>query len=165
VGKKSATLSQEEAAVRLARGLQDLRDAGRLAGLPKEVLVAMGVGKPLRPGTVRTVTAGADAMITAYAEHTAAMRAAGVLPADIEGIKQLRLQLKTVDEEQENRKLTSKEKTALRNQVQARVEEAIARIVAAATLALADDPARVEMYRAHLPKSKPVAKPVTPAKS
>jgi len=154
VGKRAATLTQEEVATRLARKLQDLRDAGRIAGLPREVLVAMGVGKALRPGVVRTVTSGADAMIAAYAEHTTALRAAGVLPVDLEVISQLRLQLQSADELQENRKLTAKEKTALRNRVQARVEDAIARVVAAATLALADDPVRVASYRALLPRSK-----------
>ena len=165
VVKRSATLSQEELAVLLSRSLQNLRDVGRLTGLPPVVLTAMGVGKQLRPGTVRTVTSGADAMINAYAEHTVALRAAGVLPADIEAITRMRLQLQSVDAAQEQRKLTSKEKTALRNQVQARVEEAIARIVAAATLALADDPARIEMYRAQLPGVKSVAKPIAPATS
>jgi len=160
VVKKSATRSQGDLAAKLATRLQALRDVAHLTGLPRDVQLAMGVGKALRPGVVRSVTSGADAMINAYAVHTDAMRAAGVLPADLEEIAALRLSLLSADELQEDRKLTAKEKTALRNQVQARVEEAIKLIVAAATLALADDPERLAMYRAQLPASKAGAKPV-----
>ncbi len=165
VVKKAATRSQGDLAARLAARLQGMRDVAHLTGLPRDVQLAMGVGKALRPGVVRSVTSGADMMINAYAAHTDVMRAAGVLPADIDEIAALRLALLSADEAQEERKLTAKEKTALRNQVQARVEEAIKLIVAAATLALADDPERVAMYRAQLPASKAGAKPATPAQS
>jgi hypothetical protein len=58
--------------------------------------------------------------------------------------------------------LTAKEKTALRNLVHARVEDAIACIVAAAGLAFFDDPARLAMYQALLPSTKSTAKPAAP---
>ncbi len=162
VQKRAATRSQTEIAKNLATLLQAMRNLCRASNLSKELLTELGVGKAMRPGTVQTVLTGADMMVAAYARHTDVLREVGVLPADVEKVTTLRNQLEQVDGAQEIEKLTAKEKTALRNEVQARIEAAMTRIVAIAGVVFLDNPERLAMYEALVP-SRGKKKPTAPA--
>ena len=95
----------------------------------------------------------------------AGVRGAGVLPEDIDTITGLRNALRTADAGQETQKVTAKDKTVTRKAVQARVEAAIDKIIAAADLALVDQPDRLALYHAVIPSrgKKAAAPKPTPA--
>lgn len=154
VVKKAATRRQEDVAQRLYERIRIIREMVRRARLPKEVQTTLGIGKTMRPTYVREVTTAAALVIAGYRQYTDGLRECGVLPADIQEIEQLRSSLITTDMEQEETKVTAKEKTALRNLALDRVERAIVRLTNAAQLAFIDNPERVQAYRALLVTKK-----------
>lgn len=150
--KMAATATQESAATTLAALVMGIRAACKSAGLDADVLRAVGVGRRLTATVVKSVVDGAEHVEQAYLEYPDALRSAGVLPADVERVKANRARLQSVDEAQEQRKVTAKEKTAARDLAKRRVQAAIGRILAAAELAFLDKPERLAMYRAVRPK-------------
>ncbi len=150
--KKAATATQEAVATTLGALVQGIRAACRSARLDAEVLRAVGVGRRLKITLVKSVVEAAEHVEQAYREFPDALRGAGVLPADLERVTDLRARLHSADQAQERRKVTSKEKTAARNATQQRVQAAIGKVLAAAELAFLDNPERLAMYRAARPR-------------
>ncbi|MBU1410971.1 hypothetical protein KKC22_05580 [Myxococcota bacterium] len=150
--KMAATATQESAATTLSALVQGIRTASRCAQLDPEVLRALGVGRRLYATVVKSVVEAAEHVEQAYREFPDALRGAGVLPADLERVTALRARLQSVDEAQEQGKVTSKEKTASRDLTKRRALATIGRVLAAAELAFLDNPERLAMYRAVLPK-------------
>jgi hypothetical protein len=150
--KKAATATQKSAALALAGLVQGIRAACKSAGLDADVLRAVGVGRRLAATVVKSVVDAAGQVELAYREFPDAMRSAGVLPTDLERLTALRARLQSVDEAQELGKVTSKEKTASRDDAKRRVLAVIGKVLAAAELAFLDQPERLAMYRAVRPK-------------
>lgn len=155
--KNAATKGQTNAAEMLFNLVMAGRAAIKFKKLDAEVGTRAGVGKSMNLRVVKSVLDGAEMMIQAYAQFPDQLRYAGILPADIDQLQALRAQLTTVDVAQEAAKLTSKEKTRLRNEAHKRVKAAIASIVGAAELAFVYKPERRALYRALVP-SKPSSK-------
>jgi len=163
VQKKASTQTQDTVAERLRVRVQAVREACKLTDAPAYVLKELGVGHPMNVKVVLSVVSGAQLIIETYAKHPDVLRAAGVLPEDVESITGLRKALRSADDGQEKKKVSSKDKTANRKAVQARVEAGIYRILAAADLALVDQPERLALYHALIPtKTRPAKKPPTP---
>ena len=149
--KKAATKGTTNAAELLLALVMAGRTTIKLNKLDAEVCARAGVGKSMNIKVVKSVLDGAEMMVQAYAQFPDQLRIAGVLPADIERIQALRAQLTTVDVAQEGAKLSSKEKTAARNEAHRRVKAAIAAIVGAAGLAFVDNADRLALYQAVIP--------------
>jgi len=150
--KKAATATQAAAATKLGALVRGIRAACRSARAEADVLRAVGVGRRLEVTEVKSVVDAAEHVEQAYREFPDALRAAGVLPADVAQVTALRARLLSVDEAQEQGKVTSKEKTAARDHAQKRVLGAIGMVLAAAELAFLDQPERLAMYRAARPR-------------
>ncbi len=160
--KKTATLGQDTAAARLSDRIMAVRGAIRRGRLDKEIAARAGVGRALDTKIVKSLLDGARALDEAYAQFPAELRAVGVLPADLDQVRALSAALSTVDSVQEQAKLTSMEKTKLRDAALKRVKAAISMIVGAAGLQFVDDPDRLALYEAILPTAKKSAKPSAP---
>ncbi|PKN45461.1 MAG: hypothetical protein CVU59_09005 [Deltaproteobacteria bacterium HGW-Deltaproteobacteria-17] len=148
----AATATLESTATTLAAQVQGIRTASRRARLDAAVLRAVGVGRRLHATVVSSVVEAAALVEQAFGEYPDALRSAGVLLADIERVAALRDRLRSMNEAQELGKVSSKEKTASRNLMKRRTLEAMGRILAAAELAFLDQPERLALYRAALPK-------------
>jgi hypothetical protein len=160
--KKTATLSQDEAARRLSARVMAGRGAVKGGKLDKEIQNRAGVGRTLNPKVVKSVLDGAQAFVEAYTQFPNELRGVGILPADIEQIQALAAALSTQDSTQEQAKLTSLEMTRQRNAALRRVKDAISLIVGAAGMHFVDDPDRVALYQAILPTTKKSARPAAP---
>jgi len=160
--KKAATSTVEQTASKLLQTAQGIRNLCRLAKLSDDIRIAVGVGQPMQARSIKSVINGAEMIIAAYARYSTALREAGVLPADIELISELRNRLATDNETQEVQKVTAKDMTAARNAAHQRIEDAIGRIQAAAELAFLNNPERLAMYRAVVPSKPSAKKPAAP---
>jgi len=160
--KKTATMGQDEAARRLSARVMAGRGAIKGGKLDKEIQNRAGVGRPMKPKTVKSVLDGAQALIEAYTQFPNELRGVGILPADIEQIQALAAALSTQDSTQEQAKLTSLEMTRQRNAALKRVKDAISLIVGAAGMQFVDDPDRLALYQAVLPSTKKSARPAAP---
>ncbi len=160
--KQTATLEQDVAARKLSGRVMAVRDAIKRGRLDREIASRAGVGRPLDAKIVKSVLDGARAVVEAYAQFPDQLRAVGVLPADLDQIRALAAALSSVDSVQEQAKLTSMEKTKLRNAALKRVKAAISTIVGAAGLQFVDDPDRLALYEAILPTAKKSPKPAAP---
>ncbi|PKN23716.1 MAG: hypothetical protein CVU65_13820 [Deltaproteobacteria bacterium HGW-Deltaproteobacteria-22] len=160
--KMAAGATLEQTLELAARTGQAIRNVCRLAKLDDTVRIAVGVGKPMNAKTLKSVLAGVTMILDGYAQYSAALREAGVLPADIDLLTALRDRLLTDDAVQETRKVSSKDATAARNAAHQRLEYALGRILAAAELAFLDDPARLAMYRELIPSKSAAKKPAAP---
>ncbi len=160
--KMAAGATLEQTLDLATRAGQAIRNACRLAKLDDTICIAVGVGKPMNAKTLKSVLTGVTMILEGYAQYSAALRAAGVLPADIALLTALRDRLLTDDAVQETRKVSAKEATAARNAAQQRIEYALGRIMAVAELEFLDDPARREMYRALIPSKSAAKKPTAP---
>ncbi len=149
--RKAATKVQGDAAGRLVALIMAMRSTMKRHKVDGAILTMAGVGKKLNPTVVKSVVEAAEDLARACNAHPDQVRAAGVLPADLERLAALRAQLTTVDLAQEETKVTAREQTAARNAAHKRVKDAIAAIVGAAELAFVDDPARVAAYQALIP--------------
>lgn len=87
------------------------------------------------------------------------VRGAGIVPADLEGLRSALAALTGVDDDQERKKLEAVLSTAERNATAVRLEEAVARIGAAGLLVAGADPARRARYEALLSKPKRARSP------
>ena len=160
--KKAATKGQTNAAELLFTLVMAGRAAIKFKKLDAEVCTRAGVGKTMSLKVVKSVLDGAEMMVQAYAQFPDQLRGAGILPADIDQLQALRAQLTTIDVAQETAKLTSKEKTRLRNEAHKRVKDSIASIVGAAELAFVNKPERLALYRALVPSRSSAKKSPAP---
>jgi len=160
--KKAAGATVEQTLELAAQTGQAIRTVCRLAKLDDTVRDAVGVGKPMNAKTLKSVLAGVTMILDGYAQYSAALREAGVLPADIALLTTLRDRLLADDANQAGKKISSKDATAARNAAHQRVEDALGRILAAAELAFLQDPARLAMYRELIPAKPAAKKPAAP---
>jgi hypothetical protein len=151
--KVAKTRTQNENVARVVTLVQATRNAAKAAGLGKAVLKAMGVGRKINPGLVKSVRAAAAMVVEAYGTHTAEMRRAGILPEDIDALIGTAGSLEAADSQKEQAKVASWQGTEARKAAQLRVEQAVGLILAAAELALSEDPARLALYRAVVPSA------------
>jgi len=160
VQKKAATQAQNDVAAELASRVMAVRSAVKITGQSAVVRKALGVGRVVSAKSVKSVLAGANMVVEAYAKHADAMRAAGVLPVDVETMTGLANALADADQAQEMKKVASKLSTAERAKVQKRLEGALMKIIAAAGLQFGvTDPERAAQYAALIPAKPKKRKP------
>jgi hypothetical protein len=160
VQKKAATQEQNEVAEELSALVGAVRSVLKLTAQETAVRKAAGVGRKLTAKSVKTVLAAADMVIEAYGIYADAMRAAGVLPADVDTLIGKANALAAADQVQEGRKVASKLSTVERNKVQKRVEAGLMKLIAAAEMQfVVADPERVALYKALVPARSKKRKP------
>lgn len=101
-----------------------------LSGLkaPADLQKAAGVGTRVQVGTTKTVLSAMDSLVATGTGNADAFAAVGVLPRDLEAIARRRTEVASADTTQEANKLTRKLSTKEVGALQAKVEEAIARV-------------------------------------
>ncbi|MFH2007112.1 MAG: hypothetical protein ABI333_11045 [bacterium] len=159
VQKLASTATQNVTAGKLVDRVMAVRSALQKTGADKVVQKKAGVGRTMSSRSVKSALAGADMVIETYTKHPDELRAAGVLPKDVDTIIGLANALRAADAAQEGQKVAAKLSTAERGNVQRRVEAALMRVIAAAELEFVEsDPERVRQYQALIP-AKPKKKP------
>ena len=165
VALKAATRTQDAASsagFALVSGVR--RSLARLPSATKADKKAFGVGEPLRKGSVPQVLAGLDALLAAAADRTAVARAAGLLPADLDGARALRVQLAGADTTQSTLKVTKSSATAARNVLAAEIAADVDAVLAAASIAFHARPDVAARFDAVVPgKARKVGKAPAPA--
>ncbi len=157
---KTNTAVQNDLAKKLAKWVSTTRRSVRRTCQDKAVRTAVGMGERVHPKVVKTVLAGADAVLKAYTKYPDALRAAGLLPRDVEAINTLASALRAADTAQEKGLAKSRQSTAARKKVQARVESALETLIAAAELEFAvENPERAAEYAALIPTKRARRKP------
>jgi len=160
--RSAATQKQNVIAKRVCDRVIACRSALQKTAVPKEVLKAAGVGKRITSKSVKTALEAGDMVVEAYAKYPEEMRAAGLLPADMDTIVGLGNALRAADLAQEGQKVVSTTSTAQRKAAQQRLEQGLMKVIAAAELEFVEsDPARVAQYQALIParpkRKKPAA--------
>jgi hypothetical protein len=117
-----------------------------------------GIGHPVNQKSVEAVARAMQGIIDGADKKPEAVREAGILPADIDEIRAVRMALVSADTDQEGKKLSAKDATAKRVATQLRVEEAVDRIYGAAKMAFRDQPEILAKFEAVLPKSPKASK-------
>lgn len=152
VALEAATRTQDAASAAgfaLVSGVR--RSLARLPSATKADKKAFGVGERLSSRSVPQVLAGLDALLAASAERTAVVRAAGLLPADLEDARSLRAQLSGADDAQSTLKATKTSATAARNALAAAIALDVDAILAAASIAFHARPDVAARFEAVVP--------------
>ncbi|HCF57611.1 MAG TPA: hypothetical protein DFS52_06410 [Myxococcales bacterium] len=123
---------------------------------------AFGISDHLNNTSVASVTSAFKRFITAAEADPAQARAAMVTEEDVARMKQHLADINQNEGSQEGMKTTSKLSTAERNAIQCDLEEAMVKIVTAATLVFEDQPEVVALFKSTLPATKRSAKKPTP---
>jgi hypothetical protein len=158
---REATRTQNEAAEAVNHYLVLARGALVRAAPPGNVRTAFGLS--LRPiiKKISSLLAAVDAFLDGAKRFPDAVRAAGLLTADLDRLSALRASLSTADAKQETSKLTKKLPTIDRKQTQLRIEKAVDTIINAGVLAFADQPQVIALFRALVPGKAPAKKPAS----
>lgn len=160
---KVATRTQDAAAkagYELVAGVR--RAIARAPGVSKADHKAFGVGEKIRIGSVPQVLAGLDAIVRSTTERPAIARAAGILPADIEGARAIRLRLAGADGVQATIKETKKSSIASRNALASSISSDVDAVLAAASVAFYARPEVGARFGALVPGKGRKAPPPTP---
>ncbi len=123
---------------------------------------AFGIGDEFNRTSLSSVTIALERFITAAEENPAQARAAMVSEEDVAQMKQYLAEINQSESSQEGMKTTSKLSTAERNAIQRDLEEAMVKVVTAATLVFEDQPEVVALFKSTLPATKRSAKKPTP---
>ncbi|MGI5864759.1 MAG: hypothetical protein ACOX6T_22295 [Myxococcales bacterium] len=115
---------------------------------------AFGIGDEFNSTSLSSVNAAFERFITAAEANPEHARAAMVTEEDIAQMRQHLQDINKNEDEQEGMKISSKLTTAERNTIQFEVEEAMIKVVTAATLVFEDQPDVVALFKATLPASK-----------
>lgn len=118
-----------------------------------EIKDLFGIGHRVEQKSVESVARAMQGIIDAADKKPEVVRQAGILPADVDEIRAVRMALVSADVDQEGKKLSAKEATAKRAATQLRVEEAVDCIFGAAKMAFRDQPEIFAKFEAVLPKS------------
>lgn len=155
---KTATKEQNAA---IAHALAVLRPARASvnATTAKEKSGAFGVSKAINADKVTSVLEAVEGFLHGAAKYPEVVRGAGLLTADLEGLRAVATSLATADRAQEKQKQARKAPTLNRNALQARIEGAIAAISRAGQIAFVGKPDTAERFKGLIPSSsKPSAK-------
>jgi len=163
---KLATRQQEEAIAHAIAFLSAARQAVVRAGASVAQRTAFGTTKKYKANNVSSVVGALDAFLVGAEKFTDFVRAAGVLPSDLDTAKALRTALIGADQSQEAQKSKRKEPTLQRNAAQLRIESAITAIINAGRLAFLTKPDVAARFKALAPSSgsssKKTGSPVSP---
>lgn len=148
--KRASTATQKEQAQQVMQSVMGIRTALSVSDLSAAAKKRYGVGLKMNANTVKTVVAGANAVLTQAAATPDELRGIGVLPADLEALRAALAGLVGADSTQEGKKVTAKRATAERDATLRRLDDAVRRIAAAGVLAHAGNAQRRTKYEALL---------------
>ena len=163
VNQKSKTLGQEEVIAKLKETVVGIRNIVKSSSsVTTDISKAFGVGEKIF-GTVTSVVAGGNIVITGYKSFTAWSNSAGILEADITEISELVAKLSQAEQVQGNAMFTRKAKTMDKNVLQRAVEDEVSKISALGQHVFRHkDPAIAKLFEDLIPstgKSKPETQP------
>jgi hypothetical protein len=164
---RAATLAQRHAIRKGAALVSAVRGAiRRVHRTDKAVQRKFGVGLVVQY-LVPSVLASLQVILAAAGQCPAETAAAGITDADLVAVREARDALSTADEHQERSRLGARQATAQRRSRQLRVEQSVARILAAAGIVFRDRPDVLARFTAIVPtRTKRVRAPdVGPADS
>lgn len=148
--KVASTATQNELAAQVIQEVMAIRTAINVSGLSAAARKRYGVGLRMSPKTIKSVVAGANAVLNAAEETPDELRSVGVLPSDLEQLRALLAALTGADTVQEGKKITAKQATAERDATLRRLDDAVRKIAAAGVLAHRNNPERRAKYEALL---------------
>ncbi len=154
---KVATVSQNVAIKRAATLAADIRGAIKAAHSSAEVRRAYGVGAATI-STVKAARATGEQILTRAASKPEEVREAGVLDADLAGLRAAVDAVVGADTAQENRRAAAPATTRGRNESARRLEDAVRRIAAAGQLQFSGDATRRAEYAGLVAKTAARAK-------
>jgi hypothetical protein len=161
---KLATRQQDEAMAHAVAFLSVARRAVVRAKASVTQRQAFGTTKKYEAAVVSSVVAALDVFLSGADKYTDFVRAAGVLPADLDAAKSLRASLIAVDQSQEAKRSSRKEPTLQRNAAQKRIESAIDAIINAGQLAFMKEPQTSGRFASLVPSARrPAPKRPPPA--
>ncbi|MGV3625927.1 MAG: hypothetical protein ACO1OB_34275 [Archangium sp.] len=158
------TATREQNAV--AEEARELLSAARTAllrsraGAPQRA--AFGLKLTVTEKKVSSVVAALDAFADGAAKYPDAARAAGVLPSDVESMKELRAALVAVDQAQETSKSKRKDPVEKRIAAQQRIESAIDSVINAGRMAFVERPDVAGRFKALTPAQPSRSKKTKP---
>jgi hypothetical protein len=150
--RRASTLDQNGALAGGALVVAAIRTAIRQVHPCAPALLGdFGVGMPVFVRSVPSVVGSLRVVIDAVGKHPDEARAAGIIDRDVAKAEEALACLTTADAVQEGKKVGAREATARRRATQLRVQNGIARIVAAAHLAFLDRPDVVQKFTSLVP--------------
>jgi hypothetical protein len=149
--QKSKTRGQNEAIGDLRQIVVNIRDIVKSSGASGEISKAYGVGEKIN-GTVSSVTAAANMVITAYGTYGEWSTGTGILESDITEIETMKQELEQANDIQESSKFTRKAGTMSKNVLQRTVEDEITKISALGNFVFAkSNPAVAVLFKELIP--------------
>lgn len=151
--KTSATAHKGDSAEEGFSVSSSMRDAIRRNHLgDEEILKAFGLKAKVVKEKPSTIVSSLQTLLSGAQAHPEALRAAGVLPSDLDAAKSAVAALTAAGTTQATKKLTAKQATAQRAETQRRVESAVSKLIGAAGLAFRGQPAKLQPFEALVPK-------------
>jgi hypothetical protein len=129
--KVAATENQYAKLERVVSIIADVRTSVKSSELPKESHKAWSVGANVNAKVVKTVVAAANTILGRAEEKPDELRAAGMLPEDMDRLAAELAAAVQADTSQEHKKRSAANATRARNATHRRIEQAIKRIGAA----------------------------------
>jgi hypothetical protein len=155
VDKKALRLGQEQQLATGAGLISLMRNIVRTRyPADKELQKKFGVGEALNHSAVDSVAAGLRKVAEALELNAASARAAGILPEDVVLVTATYEALTSKNQNQEEKKVSSKQATALRNETHLRVERTIATLYAIAQFVFRDEPQILARFTGALPPTR-----------
>ncbi len=148
---QAATQAQKHVLRKGGALIAAVRNAVRRVHHPDKALQRkFGVGLTVQQ-TVPSVLAGLQVIVAAAEEYPAETTAARITDADLAAVRAARDELSSADEHQERSKVSARQATARRRATQLRVQESVARILAAAGIVFRDRPDVLARFTAVVP--------------
>ena len=151
-GKQAATRTQDELLADGANLVRSLRNTFDSAKPSETIKESLGMSSRLIPSSVESVSGALKSLVDGAQKHPEFVRAAGVLPADLEEASETHGALTSADKTQNAKVVHAKTATAQRNETQLRVEQTMETIVAVACLVFRKRPELCAQFEATLPK-------------
>jgi hypothetical protein len=127
-------------------------------GAQPEVLDRFSVNRKLNSRSVSSVSGCLESLLSACKSEPEIARNAGIFPQDVSEMEVTLAELTSINSSQETKKMDAKVATSEKTAAQVRIEEAMAKIDAVASVVFRDDPETLALFAACRPGSRRSAK-------